>query len=390
MVIYVTNIWNHYNTTVCEPMVKLLGEDNFRLLTVCPVNDFVDAKARKGMKWDMMPPDEKWVVPNPKNMDELENGPYIDLIEKAEVAVIGALHPCRKLLKAAKRRYMSGKLTYVTNERFFKQYMTVHDFTFANMYRWWRDHRIYSLPNMHYLPINYWAYRDMRFYDGCHDRIWHWAYFPHLTDHPTEKPEHDEYRIGWCGRYMELKHVDHIVEAMAMLPEPYRRRCRLSLIGEGETREKIEKLVRERGLQEQVEFKGYVSVSEVRKWMEGLDSYIFPSDVCEGWGVVLAEAMDKCCVPISCIEAGATLDLIDDGENGFVFAKGDCGRIARKLVWLMDHPEEKKRMGLNAWQSMRGRTPQVAAERLVSLIKAHTTGDESLIPKEGICSKWVI
>ena len=102
--------------------------------------------------------------------------------------------------------------------------------------------------------------------------------------------------------------------------------------------------------------------------------------------MVLAEAMDKCCVPMACVEAGATLDLIDDGENGFVFEKGDCRRIAKKLMWCIDHPDERRAMGVKAWKTMQERSPEEAAKRLCNLIKAIQTGDRSLIPAEGLCA----
>jgi glycosyltransferase involved in cell wall biosynthesis len=153
---------------------------------------------------------------------------------------------------------------------------------------------------------------------------------PELSDAPAEKTQHCEFRIGWCGRMIGWKHPDHILRAVALLPEEYRKRCRVSLVGDGECKSSLVALATELKLSDIVEFKPYMTVAEVAEWMAGLDVYLFPSDIEEGWGVVLAEAMDRCCVPIACVEAGATLDLIDDGENGFVFEKNEIGRIAKK------------------------------------------------------------
>lgn len=387
MTIFVTNIWNHYTTTIGAPLAALLGEDNFRLVLVSPVQEEPEFKSRISMGWKFELPKYKWLVPNPMTSKELACGEAVRLIETADVAVIGALYACKRLFKAVRKRVRSGKLTFFANERFIKEYVTLADFINPRkVYNWLCQHWLLSHKNVHYLPISHWGAEDARFLCGVKGRVWKWAYMPELSNEPVAKPSHDQFRIGWCGRMIEWKHPDLILRAVALLPDEYRNRCRVSFVGDGECRESLVRLASELKLSGIVDYHPFMAVPEVAKWMSGLDAYVFPSDIEEGWGVVLAEAMDKCCVPIACVEAGATLDLIDDGENGFIFEKGDLGRVARKVMWLMDHPAEAKTMGLAAWKSLRERTPEECAKRLVRLVQGIKTGDLSQLPKSGICS----
>lgn len=387
MIIFVTNIWNHYTTNIGVHMAAIVGEDKFRMILSSPVQEEPEFKARVAMGWKFDLPSFKWLISNPQCSHDFIGSEHVRLIQEADVAVVGALFGTKVLLHAMRSRVSCGKLTLFTNDRYFKKYPQLWDsFNPVNLIRWYRMHRVLSRSNVHYLQINHWGYEDMRFLDGCHGRVWKWAYTPEVSAKPVVKSNHETMSIGWCGRMIPCKHVEYMIEALVLLPKEYLARCRMTLIGEGECKDGLIKLVQERGLTEHVEFLPYMPVADVAKWMEALDVYVFPSDRGEGWGVVLAEAMDKCCVPIACVEAGATLDLIDDGENGFVFEKGDCRRIARKLMWLIDHPEERATMGLKSWRTMQQRSPEKAAVCLCNLIKAVQTGDRSLIPEEGLCS----
>lgn len=387
MLIFVTNIWNHYATNIGSRVADIVGAENFRLVLTSPIQEEPRFREKIAMGWKFDLPPYEWLVGNPQYARDFSTSEHVRLIETADVAIIGALYGTKALFKAVRKRIACGKLTFITNERYFKNYPRYRDsLNPIQLIRWWRMHRMVSRPNVHYLPISHWGHEDMRFLDGCKGRVWKWAYTPELSAQLTEKPKNDKMRIGWCGRMIPWKHVEYMIQAMAVLPKEYLARCRMTLVGGGECKDSLVKLTADLGLTDSIEFLPYMPVADVTKLMGELDVYILPSDRGEGWGVVLAEAMDKCCVPIACVEAGATLDLIDDGENGFVFEKGDCRRIAKKLMWLVDHPEERRVMGLKAWERMQQQTPEIAAERLCNLIKAIQTEDTSLIPTEGLCA----
>jgi glycosyltransferase involved in cell wall biosynthesis len=66
----------------------------------------------------------------------------------------------------------------------------------------------------------------------------------------------------------------------------------------------------------------------------------------EGFGIVSAEAMATG-KPVIAVRRYGSLDLVSDGVNGFLVDPRSPKQIAEKILWLIENPEEAKRMGLN-------------------------------------------
>lgn len=385
MIAYFTNIWNHYQAPWGYAMAQTLGEKNFRMVLV-RTNGHPLTKMRKALGWKFDVPPEPWIVPNPETDEDIKKGCYGRLLLDADVVVLGATEG--HLAKEIRQRMRSGKLTFFTNERFFKQPRQWYEYINPRrLASWLRSHFFYNHPNVHYLPISYYGAEDMRFFHACQNRMWKWAYYPAVDPRPIEKPYNDKLEIGWCGRFIEWKHVECAIQMMAKLPQHVRDRCRLTLVGTGEKESDLKAMANDLNLSDCVSFHTSMTPTEISEWMSGLDVYVFPSDRNEGWGVVLAEAMNKCCVPLASIEAGATPNLVDDGENGFVFEKGDVKGMAMRLEWLAVNRDECHKIGLNAWRKMQQWSPAVGARRLVALISNLNSGGSGRIFSSGLCSE---
>ena len=73
----------------------------------------------------------------------------------------------------------------------------------------------------------------------------------------------------------------------------------------------------------------------------------------EGFGLVLIEAM-LCGLPCIAFDCPyGPREIIKDGENGFLIPYNDDALFVEKLTYLMNHPEERQRMGIAAKESVK-------------------------------------
>ena len=121
--------------------------------------------------------------------------------------------------------------------------------------------------------------------------------------------------------------------------------------------------------------------------MEAGDIYLFTSDKNEGWGAVLNESMNSCCAAVASHAAGSVPFLVNDKINGLIYRDGDLESAYSKVTWLIEHPEERKRLGYEAYKTMTEIwSPEKAADNLLSLSSSLLKGAQ---PDrfEGPCSK---
>jgi len=103
------------------------------------------------------------------------------------------------------------------------------------------------------------------------------------------------------GRLEAYKGVQHVIRAMAELPE-----YDLCIAGSGSYRDQLEQLTREAGLTEQVTFLGYVADDALPGLYAGADVYLSLSEF-EAYGMTVAEALASG-TPCVVREAGALQD----------------------------------------------------------------------------------
>jgi len=93
-------------------------------------------------------------------------------------------------------------------------------------------------------------------------------------------------------------------------------------------------------------FTGLVPYDDLKALYSACDIFILPSFE-EGQGVVLLEAMASGKPLIGSNVGGIPLQ-IKDGWNGFLVKPGSERELAEKIKYLIENPEERKRMGKNS------------------------------------------
>lgn len=123
------------------------------------------------------------------------------------------------------------------------------------------------------------------------------------------------------------------------------------IVGDGDLRIAMERqahqLVRER----KVWFTGAQPHDDAMAILAMGDVFLLPSAF-EGLSVGMLEAMAQGLVPVVSDLRSGVPDVIVPGCNGLVARVGDCEGFADQLQWLWRHPEERRRMGQAAADSV--------------------------------------
>jgi len=98
-----------------------------------------------------------------------------------------------------------------------------------------------------------------------------------------------------------------------------------------------------RELRDRVRFVGRVGDDELTSYYAGCDLFVCPSRY-ESFGLVLLEAM-MLGKPVIAGDAGGMRYIVEDGGNGFRFAPGDAGELARAIERLAGSAELRERFG---------------------------------------------
>ncbi|MDP6561561.1 MAG: glycosyltransferase family 4 protein [Candidatus Peribacteraceae bacterium] len=121
-----------------------------------------------------------------------------------------------------------------------------------------------------------------------------------------------------------------------------------TIVGDGNSRENLEKLATELGVRDSVDFVGRKSGDELVAYFKACDVYVHTPKVLdlkfEGFGIVYLEA-SACGKPIVATDAGGIRDAVVDGETGLIADDGDVQGIADRVLQLLDDPNAAVAMG---------------------------------------------
>ncbi len=176
----------------------------------------------------------------------------------------------------------------------------------------------------------------------------------------VERPEHPT--VLFVGRLAVEKNVDVLIRAIGELADTLD--AHLEIVGDGEQRTVLRELVDELGLGDRVHFLGHVSDEELHRTYLRADVFCQPGTA-ELQSLVSLEAMSAS-RPVVLANALALPHLVDDGDNGYLFAPGDPQDLADKLARVLTAGEdEHARMG----RSSHERAVQHSQEKTVDLFE---------------------
>lgn len=99
-------------------------------------------------------------------------------------------------------------------------------------------------------------------------------------------------------------------------------------------------------LDRNVLFTGSLGLDDIRSLYAAADIFVLPS-LAEGDPLVTLEAMASG-LPVIATRVGGIPNQIRDNWNGFIVDPGNEEQLAERIAYLLDNPEERKRMALNS------------------------------------------
>lgn len=179
-----------------------------------------------------------------------------------------------------------------------------------------------------------------------------------LEDFPFRErrlPEDGPIHALAVGSLIEHKGHRVLLEALA---DPTLERVNLTIVGEGEERQKLEAAAQAAGLSERVRFLGARREDEVAELMADCDLFVLPSLIAasgrmEGVPVVLMEAMASG-VPVVATRLSGIPELVIDGKTGRLAVQGDAVSLRAQIAATLADPDSARRMARAARKRVEG------------------------------------
>jgi glycosyltransferase involved in cell wall biosynthesis len=144
-------------------------------------------------------------------------------------------------------------------------------------------------------------------------------------------------RLVFVGRVTLEKEIDVVLRALAQVDPALD--VSFTIVGDGDQRKNLAKLVTELGIGDRVHFTGRVSDTELRRHLTEASIFVIAS-IAELQSIATMEAMASG-LPILAADAVALPHLVTDGENGFLFQPGNVPELVERIEQILRFSDEE-------------------------------------------------
>ena len=367
---FFSNFLNHHQLPFCLELKKKLG-DNFKFVATEQIPE-----ERLLLGYDDM-----------NSMYDFVVRAYEDetlatkLGNESDVVIIGSAST-----KYIKERLNKNRLTLRYSERIFKDGF--------NLKKWLsliKHFTILERKNVYLLCSSAYSANDFNRAGAYVNKCFKWGYFPQTYEYDIDKllakkDKNKNIEILWCGRLINWKHPEYVIEIAKKLKED-NIKFNIKIVGNGELMDHLNETIKVNNLEKEVKMLGAVNNKDVRNYMEKADIYLFTSDYGEGWGAVLNEAMNSACAVVASHAIGAVPFLIKNNENGLVYNNDSIEDLYIKTKELILNNKKRKKIAKQAYLTINNKwNASIAAERLLKLIEQIQLNKNTNIFKDGPCS----
>ncbi|MFN8668543.1 MAG: glycosyltransferase family 4 protein [Gemmatimonadaceae bacterium] len=153
-------------------------------------------------------------------------------------------------------------------------------------------------------------------------------------------------KLLFVGRLDPRKGLPFAMRAFIKLAHRYPD-VSLIVVGDGPQRDAIKEVPKE--LRGRVHMKGKVTYEALPTYHRASDIFVSPATGAESFGIVLVEAM-AAGLPVVASNIPGYRDVARNGRESVLVAPSNADALAEGIAHLLDHPEERARLGANGAQ----------------------------------------
>jgi len=165
--------------------------------------------------------------------------------------------------------------------------------------------------------------------------------------YPNDKEIVRPYKILFCANLKKEKGPYEVLDAVPMVLNKYED-TKFIFIGKGKDLDELKEKTKEKGLEKNVEFTGYISSEDKIKRFKEAHIFAFPTYHGEGFPTVILEAMAAGMSVVTTPIAGL-VNAIENGNEGYIIQTmpPEAEEIAEKIMQLIENPELMKKISEN-------------------------------------------
>lgn len=183
----------------------------------------------------------------------------------------------------------------------------------------------------------------------------------------------EESVVLFVGRLDKEKNIDLVIKSFVKILEEIK--ARLVIAGKGKEKSSLIKLARKLGIDQNINFTGYVSDKDLPALYKMADLFVIAS-IAELQSIATMEAMASS-LPVVATKVMALPELVHNGKNGYLFNDGDMQTLANQIIKILKNPTLKRKMS-------KGSLKIISQHRLDQTIESYEKIYQKLILEQSL------
>lgn len=187
-----------------------------------------------------------------------------------------------------------------------------------------------------------------------------------------DKEGEKSFSITFVGRIKKYKSIDHLLYAIPDVLKSFPN-LTIAIVGDGDDIPRLKKIASSLGLDEVVEFTGFVSTKKKVRILQ-TSEVVVNTSIREGWGLTVIES-NACGAPVIAADSPGLRDSVKDGYSGLLYPYGDIDSLVGAIKKLLSHRELLKQMQKNAIEWSKRFDWGESAKGILELLERRIAGE---------------